>query len=86
MEINDGSDVVGLFSALAKMDLKPLQPVQQASRSRRSGGTEGNMLFSLNTAFISCALVLVAFGTIVARKRPAVFRESRNNRNEGNLC
>ena len=86
MEISDGSDVVGLFEALAKMDMNPLSPDQSSGRNRRSGNSEGNMLTSLNSAFISCALVLVAFGAIITRKRPSVFRVSRNdNRTEGNL-
>ena len=66
------------------MDMKPLNQAQQPGRSRRSNEPENN-LFSLNTAFISCALVLVAFGAIITRKRPSVFRPARNNRNEGNL-
>ena len=85
MEISDGSDVVGLFNALAKMDLDPLN--RESIRSRRSE-PEGSLFTSLNSAFISCAMVFVAFGVIITRKRPAIFRPSRinrNNRSEGNL-
>ena len=83
MKISDDTDVVSLFTALAQMDMAPLN--QNTGRGRRSDSSEGKYLPSALTGMISCAIVFVIFGTILSRKRPNFMRASRSNRCEGNL-
>ena len=83
LEISDDTDVVNLFNALAKMDLMPLN--QNDGRNRRA--TESSLL-SLNSAIMGCAMIFVAIGFIISRKRPAYMRSTdraRNNRHEGSF-